>query len=156
MNRLSNQLRFYTTFTKSGMLKVTEPGCKCTDKPNIPQPNEEMGPLESSMYNKIVRDLSPTQLIIRNDSWKHAHHTGMENARNKAESHFHVTIVSDKFKDIRGTLARHRFIFKLLDEEIKGEGKIHGFQVVCKTPDEWIKLQEAKTAPRESSNAYFK
>jgi BolA protein len=128
--------------------------CSCADKKEkVKKPVKQMGPIETSLFNKIQENLYPEFLKIRNDSWKHAHHSGMKTAGNTVESHFHITIVSDKFNEplLKGSLARHRYIFKLLDDEVK---KIHGFQVICKTPTEWEKSQ-TKTIPRESSAQYF-
>ncbi|GAV27440.1 hypothetical protein PMKS-000908 [Pichia membranifaciens] len=134
-------------------------GCKCAEKKDKPEaPDKIMGPLESALYEKIITTLNPQTLIIRNDSWKHAHHTGMKGVENVAESHFHVTIVSEKFSEpgLKSSLARHRYIFKVLDDEIKGG--IHGFQVVCKTPQEWSKQQgqaQSDKPARAPSGQYF-
>lgn len=155
--KLKNSTNYYSTnmkYTKSPMSEEIKPGCKCSSKEDKVEKSErEMGPLESALDHKIKTELNPTILTIRNDSWKHAHHSGMKGAENVIESHFHVTIVSDKFSEpsLKGALARHRYIFKLLDDEVK---KIHGFQVVCKTPTEWEKINE-KTIPRTSSSQYF-
>ena len=150
----SNRIH-YSTLTK----KETMSGCKCADKKDKPEtPDKIMGPLESNLHTKITTTLDPQTLIIRNDSWKHAHHTGMKGVENVAESHFHVTIVSEKFSEpgLKSSLARHRYIFKVLDDEIKGG--IHGFQVVCKTPQEWAKQQEqtqGEKPARAPSGQYF-
>lgn len=136
----------------------TMSGCKCSDKKDKLEASDKiMGPLERALYEKITSTLNPETLTIRNDSWKHAHHTGMKGVENVTESHFHVTIVSRKFSEpgLKSALARHRYIFKLLDQEIKGG--IHGFQVVCKTPEEWEKLQQGQKekSTRASSEHYF-
>lgn len=148
-------IRLYSTvkFDKHNMTETSKPGCKCSDKKDDVERTSSMGPIERSLRDKLNSELNPEKLIIRNDSWKHAHHSGMKGAENTIESHFHVTIVSDKFSDnsLKTPLSRHRFIFKLLDDEVK---RIHGFQVVCKTPSEWDKLQE-QTRVKESSTKYF-
>lgn len=138
---------------RHGMSETSKPGCKCADKKDDVERVTSMGPLERSLRDKINSELHPEKLIVRNDSWKHAHHSGMKGAENTVESHFHVTIVSDAFSDssLKNALARHRFVFKLLDDEVK---RIHGFQVVCKTPAEWAKMQQ-QTVSRESSAKYF-
>lgn len=130
--------------------------CKCTDKKDKIEDNKIIGPIELSIMNKINENLKPQELIIRNDSWKHSHHSGMKGASNITESHFHVTIISDKFNELglKTTISRHRYIFKLLDNELKND--IHGFQVVCKTPEEWVKLNNIKkNNARESISKYF-
>lgn len=137
---------------KHNMSKINKPGCECVNNEEI-ENHFNMGPLERSLRTKVNRELHPEVFIVRNDSWKHSHHSGMKGAENTIESHFHVTIVSDVFEDakLKSALARHRFVFKLLDEEVK---KIHGFQVVSKTPAEWTKIQNDKPM-RESSSKYF-
>lgn len=156
-NRLSFPI--YSTvrsYTKNPMSEVTKSGCSCTGKKErIEKVSKVMGPVEKSLCSKIKGDLDPEILIVKNDSWKHSHHSGMKGAENISESHFHVTIVSDKFKDagLKTSISRHRYIFKLLDDDIKNG--IHGFQVVCKTPEEWQKIQEKEPVKRESSERYF-
>lgn len=153
----TTSISYYSTsikYTKNTMGEEIKPGCKCSDKKDkVETLDKEMGPIESSLYHRIKTELNPTILKIRNDSWKHAHHSGMKGAENVIESHFHVTIVSDKFSEpaLKGALARHRYIFKLLEDEVK---QIHGFQVVCKTPTEWERMNE-KAEPKASSSQYF-
>lgn len=129
------------TLNNHKMENVVKSGCGCVDK-RSKEDQQNAGPLENSMYYKLEENVQPTLLRFRNDSWKHSHHSGMKGATNVVESHFHVTIVSDKFQDIKGTVNRHRYIFKLLDKEVK---EIHGFQLVCKTPEEWEKTQQQKS-----------
>ena len=156
---ITSNVRYNTHYTRQTITEngISKPGCNCTDKKKMPSEKElrPRGPLEERVSEKITSELNPIELIIRNDSWKHAHHSGMKGAENITESHFHVTIVSDKFAEpsLKSALARHRFIFKLLADEVK---QIHGFQVVCKTSAEWAKLQEhQETRNKESSAKYF-
>ncbi|GMM44050.1 Bol1 protein [Pichia kluyveri] len=95
-------------------------------------PPYNCGPIESKIRERLNSKLNPNKLEIRNDSWKHAHHSGMKGASNTVESHFHVTIISKEFENMK-SLARHRLVFGILKEEIPD---IHGFQIVCKTPEE--------------------
>lgn len=151
--------RLYSTgnakqFSKLNMSDTIKSSCNCTERKSKDKSDRVIGPIESAMITKIDNSLSPIELIIKNDSWKHSHHSAMKGVDNVVESHFNVTIVSEKF-DKMTKLARHRSVFKLLDDEIK---QIHGFQVNCKTLPEWekqAKIKEEQRAERLSSSNYF-
>lgn len=54
-----------------------------------------------------------------------------------AESHFKVTIVSDRFSSL-GPVQRHRLVYSTLKSEFQAEGgTIHALSIIAKTPDEW-------------------
>ncbi|KAJ5975014.1 hypothetical protein N7481_008721 [Penicillium waksmanii] len=93
-----------------------------------------MTPMEDLMRDKIAHEFTPTTLIIRNDSHKHAHHAAMEGSTSK-ETHFHVTITSSSFEK-KMQPARHRMVYALLKEEMAREGGIHALQLRTKTPAE--------------------
>lgn len=96
--------------------------------------SENAGPIESEMINKIVENLKPSYLNIRNDSAKHAHHAGVRDAVNKTESHFDIEIVSDEFIG-KSMPARHRIVYQILDDELKNKG-LHALQMKTKTIEE--------------------
>lgn len=56
-----------------------------------------------------------------------------------AETHFHVTIVSDAFKG-KMQPARHRMIYALLKEDMAREGGIHALQLITRTEEEAEKI----------------
>ncbi|KAJ6015898.1 BolA-like protein [Penicillium herquei] len=91
-------------------------------------------PMEDLMRDKIAHAFTPSTLIIRNDSHKHAHHAAMQGATSK-ETHFHVTITSSAFES-KMQPARHRMVYALLKEEMSQEGGIHALQLKTKTPAE--------------------
>ncbi|KAJ6018249.1 BolA-like protein [Penicillium sp. IBT 35674x] len=91
-------------------------------------------PMEDLMRDKITHAFTPSTLIIRNDSHKHAHHAAMQGATSK-ETHFHVTITSDSFES-KMQPARHRMVYALLKDEMSQEGGIHALQLKTKTPAE--------------------
>ncbi|CAI7618251.1 unnamed protein product [Penicillium pancosmium] len=112
-----------------------------------------MTPMEDLMRDKIAHEFTPTTLIIRNDSHKHAHHAAMEGSTSK-ETHFQygpipthhstlpytlcsvvVTITSSSFEK-KMQPARHRMVYALLKEEMAREGGIHALQLRTKTPAE--------------------
>jgi BolA-like protein 1 len=58
------------------------------------------------------------------------------------ETHFRVVITSEAFKS-KVQPARHRMVYKLVEEEMKRDGGIHALQLRTKTPDE-EKAQEER------------
>lgn len=115
-----------------------EKPCKCTPdvKPELP---EGMGTLETLMFKTLTNELSPISLVIKNDSWKHSHHAPMQGAANTSESHFKVTVVSDKFKGLT-PIKRHRLVYSLLTDAgvigdgNRSDGKVHALQIDAKAP----------------------
>lgn len=58
------------------------------------------------------------------------------------ETHFRVVITSEEFKG-KMQPARHRMVYKLLEDEMKQEGGIHALQLRTRTEEE-AKRQEEK------------
>lgn len=88
------------------------------------------GPIEQLIIEK-VSSLKPTSITVANDSHKHRHHRSMQDAENVQELHFRLEVVSDLF--VGKTMpARHRLIYKLLDDELQNKG-LHALQMVTKT-----------------------
>ncbi|GMG22009.1 unnamed protein product [Ambrosiozyma monospora] len=107
-------------------------------KCSLPGPVElESTPIEDSIRSKITQQYAPTYLKIRNDSWKHAGHRGLQGHANITESHFHITIISDAFNGVK-LPARHRGVYKLLSQEMNDMG-VHALQLKTKTAEEWSK-----------------
>ena len=57
------------------------------------------------------------------------------------ETHFRLVIVSDAFKG-KMQAARHRMVYKILDEELKREGGVHALQLRTLTIEEEVKRGE--------------
>jgi len=93
------------------------------------------GPIATIIREKLSTALSPTQLTIEDDSWRHAghHHEGGMDAKPGGESHFNVTIVSAAFEG-QGRLARQRTVNALLSQELAGP--VHALSIKAQTPDE--------------------
>jgi BolA protein len=87
----------------------------------------------AKITEKLTKAFSPSKLLIENDSHKHAGHAGARNAPVPGESHFTVTIVSDRFTG-RSRIERHRMVHEVLAEELAGP--VHALAVVAKAPDE--------------------
>lgn len=90
-------------------------------------------PMEDAIRAKVA-PLSPTNLLIRNDSHLHAHHAPMANSTSR-ETHFHVTITSAAF-EAKSQPARHRMVYALLKDEMAKEDGIHALQLRTRTPEE--------------------
>ena len=73
--------------------------------------------------------LSPTHLMVTDDSHKHAGHEGARDGR----GHFHVEIVSAAFTG-KSSLARHRAIYAALGSLM--ETDIHALSIQASAPDE--------------------
>ncbi|GAA5836965.1 hypothetical protein JCM11251_004460 [Rhodosporidiobolus azoricus] len=94
----------------------------------------EAGPVEMAIRDKLTAALSPSSLIISNDSHLHRHHAPMRAVGGgNGESHFTVQVVSDKFEGLR-MIQRHR----LVNETLKGEFEagLHALSIKAKSPKE--------------------
>jgi BolA protein len=83
--------------------------------------------LEDRLRRKLDDAFSPEYLNVLNESGRH-------NVPPGSESHFRVTIVSDRF-DEASRIERHRLVHRLLEEELAGP--IHALAVEALTPEEW-------------------
>lgn len=81
---------------------------------------------QSSIQQKLA-ELQPEFLRVENESYKH-------NVPPGAESHFKVTIVSEKF-NAQPLLARHRLVNEILAAELAGG--VHALALHTMTPQEW-------------------
>ena len=87
------------------------------------------------IYDRIVSKLNmlkPLELVVEDESHKHAGHAGM-NGSDAVESHFNVRIIADCFEGL-GLVQRHKMIYTLLDAEMKES--IHALSIYSKTPVE--------------------
>jgi len=87
-----------------------------------------MGKIAASIKEKLTEAFNPSQLDVRDESHKHAHHAGAKahaEEHGSGESHFHVIIRSSAFAGM-SRLAKHRAVMEALDEEMK---LIHAFSL---------------------------
>jgi len=89
--------------------------------------------VETSIREKLNAAFAPQELVIENESHKHAHHVAMKGKANTGETHFNVTIISDAFTG-RSRVERHRMIYEKLSEELAGP--VHALAVNARTPEE--------------------
>ena len=99
------------------------------------------GPMYTKIQEKITQELDPVHLQIEDESYKHAGHAGMK-GKTAIETHFVVTVVSQKFDNIP-LIQRHRMINEILAEEMNEQkgGTIHALSIKAKTPAQWKKAK---------------
>lgn len=83
--------------------------------------------VEQTIIQKINAEFSPILCNIENESHMHSSGRG-------AESHFKLTLVSDKF-DGQRVVARHRAVYACLAEEL--ENGVHALALHLYTQSEW-------------------
>ena len=87
-------------------------------------------PVSNAIRRKLQDAFAPMELIIEDESRKHAGHTG---ARPEGETHFRVRIVSAAFADL-SRVERQRRVHDALKEELKT--RIHALTLQILSPDE--------------------
>mmetsp|Transcript_28990 Transcript_28990/g.43557 ORF Transcript_28990/g.43557 Transcript_28990/m.43557 type:complete len:160 (-) Transcript_28990:270-749(-) len=97
------------------------------------------GPVSEAITTKLQQAFSPTHLEVRNESHMH-------NVPQNSETHFKVIVISDKFKDAKTPIKRHRLINETLREEVAADGPVHALSIVAMTPDKWqAKLDQGES-----------
>lgn len=71
--------------------------------------------MQSQIEGKLKKYFSPSYLEVVNESYKHSGHAGDDGS---GESHFSVTMHSDKFDGMTHIL-KHREVHDVLFEELK-------------------------------------
>lgn len=77
---------------------------------------------------KLRAALTPTQLIIEDQSARHAGHAG---SRPQGETHFSITIISAQFIG-KSRLEQHRIVHSILADELREH--VHALALTCKIP----------------------
>ena len=75
------------------------------------------------MQSKLTDALAPIELTIEDDSHRHVGHAGHDG---RGESHFNVTVVSDRFQG-RSRVDRQRLVYRILSEELAD--RVHALSV---------------------------
>ncbi len=83
---------------------------------------------------KLTAALSPVELDVVDESYKHAGHAGANPA---GESHFNVMIVSSLFEG-KSRVERQRLVYQALSEEMSG--RIHALALQTLAPSEQKKI----------------
>jgi BolA protein len=83
-----------------------------------------------TIRTKLEAAFSPQELVIEDESHRHAGHAG---ARPGGETHFRVAIVSAAFDGL-GRVERQRRVHAVLAEELKAQ--VHALSLKLATPGE--------------------
>ena len=89
-----------------------------------------MGAVADSLQRKLTEAFAPNQLIVEDDSGRHAGHAG---AHPGGESHFNVTIESAAFAGV-GRVQRQRMVYAAVADELAGP--VHALSVKALAPGE--------------------
>ena len=94
--------------------------------------------VEKTIQAKLTAAFSPRELLIENDSGRHAGHAHLAHHLRgpgvvTGETHFNVTIVADAFAG-QSRVARQRMVYAALTEELAGP--VHALAVKAKAPGE--------------------
>jgi BolA protein len=84
--------------------------------------------LRDRIITILTKELTPLYLDVTDFSESHRGHAGYKEG---GETHFNVVVVSDIFSD-KSTIARHKLIYGLLEQEIKTH--IHALTLKTLTP----------------------
>ena len=86
---------------------------------------------------KLLKDnLNVSNLLIRNDSYKH-------NVPPNSESHFNVQIVSDDFEDL-SQIQRHKIVYQAVGALL---AEIHAFSITAMTTSEFKENPSLRDTP---------
>lgn len=93
----------------------------------------------SSRIQLALQNLNPIHMDLKDDSHKHAGH--VEHLGDQAgvgETHFHLTLVSEKFEGL-SRIDRQRLVNDLLSDEFKNG--LHALQMKLHSLSEWASLK---------------
>lgn len=89
-----------------------------------------LGPVGNRILAKLTEAFAPDQLLVEDESARHAGHSG---ARPEGETHFSVKLVSQAF-DGKSRIERHRLVNAALAEEL--QDRVHALAISAKAPDD--------------------
>ena len=93
--------------------------------------------IQQAIENKVKQEFQPEFMDIENESHRHSGPA--------AESHFKLTVVSDRFDGL-GLVKRHQQVYGLLADEMAGE--LHALALHLYTPEEWqSRQQQVRSSP---------
>ncbi len=87
--------------------------------------------MAQTIREKLQAAFAPSELVVEDDSAKHAGHSG---ARPGGETHFSVRVVSESFVG-QGRVERQRRVYAALAEELK-PNRVHALALTTLTPAE--------------------
>jgi BolA family transcriptional regulator, general stress-responsive regulator len=87
--------------------------------------------MADTIRQKLEAAFAPAELVVADDSAKHAGHAG---ARPGGETHFSVRLVSESFAGV-SRVERQRRVYAALADELKPD-KVHALALTTLTPAE--------------------
>ncbi len=90
--------------------------------------SESKGPIEVEIEKRLIAGLSPSRLVISNDSAMHSGHSGDNGT---GESHFSVEIESDQFIS-KNRVAMQRMVNAALGDLM--DEKVHAMAIKASVP----------------------
>lgn len=87
------------------------------------------GPIEAEIITRLTAALSPTRLVVSNDSASHAGHMGDDGS---GESHFSVEVESAAFAGLN-RVARQRAVNAALGDLLTS-GRVHALAIKAEEP----------------------
>ncbi|CAH9083146.1 unnamed protein product [Cuscuta epithymum] len=103
-----------------------------SDDKEVSRDSVALGSRGIRIRDTLEMELSPCDLHVEDVSYQHAGHAGIR-GRTHGETHFNVKVISEKFEG-KSLIKRHRLIYDLLQEELKGG--LHALSITAKTPSE--------------------
>ena len=88
--------------------------------------------MQETIETKIQASLSPSVVLIENESHRHG--------GSATESHFKLTVVTEKFADLN-RVKRHQSVYKILEDELAGS--VHALALHLYSPEEWQQAEQA-------------
>ncbi|MGD0865277.1 MAG: BolA family protein [Rhizomicrobium sp.] len=88
-----------------------------------------------TIREKLIAAFAPGELIIEDESARHAGHSG---ARPGGETHFQVRIVSAAFEGV-SRVERQRRVYAVLADDMRGS--VHALALTTSTPAEAARAQ---------------
>ena len=83
--------------------------------------------IEKQIKTKLSEVFKPDFLEVKNESYKH-------NVPPGSESHFRITVITQKFNSMT-LIKRHQMINEVLKDELSGQ--VHALSIRAKTPEQW-------------------
>jgi BolA protein len=96
-----------------------------------------VGQMQQRIESKLRAAFAPVHLSVVNESFKH-------NVPRGAETHFAVTVVSEKFDGVQ-LIERHRAVNTALADELSSG--VHALAISAKTTQQWAKTSQPLTTP---------
>jgi stress-induced morphogen len=93
--------------------------------------------MQRQIESKLTATFSPSVLTVVNESFKHSVPRG-------SETHFNVTVVSNRFDNV-SLIDRHRLVNAALQDEL--QSGVHALAITAKTPEQWAKNATSNQSP---------